>query len=448
MGSLFSRSRSTRTHFPSNPVYIQTTTTLESSGGPLRLSLRNLVESHCKSLFEEFTPAWWLFNGHLQTIYCVLGDFTKTDKVLYERKYLRLQDGGTLGLDFTPADPTVTPKDAPIVVVMHGLTGGSYESYVRCILRPACMPVAEGGLGYRAVVVNFRGCAGVPITSQQLYSAGHTDDIRTALAYIAQRYPQAPLLGLGFSLGANVLTRYIAEEGEQSRLSAMCALACPWDLARNNDVLNSTFVGKQVYAKGMGTNLLNLLKKHVIALSKDPDHRVAKALVNALELKSPTMEEFDNTFTRVAGGSPPTFPFETAADYYQWASSHKVLGDVKIPFLAINAADDPVVQDVPMEGGDSGYVVMALTPSGGHLGWFETDQGLNVKRWVTKPVLEWLSLVGKGISLGDMPRGRPTRMCADGFLREDGRDDIGCQEIEGGGTLDGVEGQKGLLQGL
>ena len=56
---------------------------------------------------------------------------------------------------------------------MHGLTGGSYESYVRAILHPACKTIEDGGLGYRGVVciqflqvnpnpslqvVNFRGC--------------------------------------------------------------------------------------------------------------------------------------------------------------------------------------------------------------------------------------------------------------------------------------------------
>ena len=66
----------------------------------------------------------------------------------------------------------------------------------------------------------------MPLTSPQLYSAGHTDDIRTALLYISTLYPDAPLLGIGFSLGANVLTRYLAQEGEQSRLSAGCAVGC------------------------------------------------------------------------------------------------------------------------------------------------------------------------------------------------------------------------------
>lgn len=64
------------------------------------------------------------------------------------------------------------------------------------------------------------------MTTPLFYSAGHTDDTRQALMYVAQKYPKAPLLGLGFSLGANVLTRYLAEEGTQTRLRAGCALAC------------------------------------------------------------------------------------------------------------------------------------------------------------------------------------------------------------------------------
>lgn len=66
----------------------------------------------------------------------------------------------------------------------------------------------------------------MPLTSPQLYSAGFTDDIRVALMYISKTYPEAPLLGVGFSLGANVLTRYLAQEGDQSRLAAGCVLGC------------------------------------------------------------------------------------------------------------------------------------------------------------------------------------------------------------------------------
>ncbi|KAF8894594.1 AB-hydrolase YheT [Infundibulicybe gibba] len=419
-----------------------------------QVSIRTLVETRCKSLFTEFRPIWWLFNGHLQTFYCILGDFSKNNRMWYDRKFIRLADGGTLcltwgrGLDFAPADASKAKDDVPIIVVNHGLTGGSYEAYVRAILGPACTPVEEGGLGYRAVVVNFRGCAGVPITSPQLYSAGHTDDLRQALAFISNLYPKAPMVGLGFSLGANVITRYLAEEGDQSRLLGGCALACPWDLDKNNIGLLSSFLGKHVYSKGMGGNLLNLLKRHSKALvSADPDHQVAKAVPITLALKNPTLETFDNNFTRIAGGSPPHFPFATAQDYYNWASSHHVVGDIRVPFLAINSADDPVVRNVPMDGGGNGLAVMALTAAGGHLGWFQSGPGY-VDRWVNKPVFEWVKLVAEDMVHEKRQRGPNIYYDGEGFLREEGRPHLGCRVIPGGGVIDGNGGEEGMLQGL
>ncbi len=81
----------------------------------------------------------------------------------YTRTTLRVPDGGTIGLDWTEP-PGTSPErnplsdDTPIVVILHGLTGGSYESYVRAVLAQTCGRVDEGGLGYRGVVMNFRGC--------------------------------------------------------------------------------------------------------------------------------------------------------------------------------------------------------------------------------------------------------------------------------------------------
>lgn len=57
------------------------------------------------------------------------------------------------------------------LVYTHLLHTGSYESYVRAILAPACAAPEQGGLGYRAVVVNFRGCKS-PVT--------HTYEMHTA----------------------------------------------------------------------------------------------------------------------------------------------------------------------------------------------------------------------------------------------------------------------------
>ncbi|KAH9854129.1 AB-hydrolase YheT [Lenzites betulinus] len=412
------------------------------------VSLRDFIQVRCPSLFKEFRPAWWLRSGHLQTGYCVMGDFSKVDRVEYDRTLLRTLDGGTIGIDSTPPAQERTLKDdTPIIVVLHGLTGGSHESYVRSILAPACTPVEQGGLGYRGIVVNFRGCAGVPLTSPQLYSALHTDDIRVAVMYIAKLYPRATLIGVGFSLGANVLTRYLAEEGEKSRLVAGCVLGCPWDVVASSDHLKSHFLQRHVYSNGMSQNLQKVVERHMDAISKFPGSPMWEAAQTVAAKKPTTLSGFDDIVTRICGGSSPTFPFPTVDDYYRAASSHQVLGGIRVPFLTLNSADDPIINKVPIGVADNGWVVLGLTKGGGHLGWFEAGKHFGqLERWYRKPVLEWIRATAEDL-VPEGERGKPTHE-VDGFLKEVGRDDIGCKEIEGGGRVIGVEGEGGLLAGL
>ncbi len=56
----------------------------------------------------------------------------------------------------------------------------------------------------------FRGCGGLKI-SVGLASAACTDDIRMAVELVVKRYPESPLFTVGFSLGANILVKYLAE---------------------------------------------------------------------------------------------------------------------------------------------------------------------------------------------------------------------------------------------
>ncbi|KAL1741532.1 Alpha/Beta hydrolase protein [Schizophyllum fasciatum] len=450
-----SASTATMIHYADKPALIPVRQHEDAVQGEGELDMRTLVEKRCPSLHKPFVPAWWLPNGHAQTLYCVLGDFTKSDRMRYQRTFIRMKEGGTVAMDWAPIDQEALPDDTPIIVVKHGLTGGSYEAYVRSILYTATKPKSEGGLGYRAVVCNFRGCAGTPVTSQQLYSAGYTEDLRQEVMYIRHLYPNAPLLGIGFSLGANVLTRYLAQDGSESRLVSGCALACPWDLAANSDGLVSTFLGTHIYSKGMARNLLRLVGRHRDALAKDPEHPAAHLADEVLALKRPTLEEFDEVITSKIGGPPPEWPFPSARAYYTHCSSHHVVKDIRVPFLAINAADDPVVTRVPMDGGGNGMVVMALTPHGGHLGWFEGVGTLpgQTTRWVREPVLEWMRMNGEEVAHEKLAR-KERRVYVDeeGWVREEGSEHLGCRRIAGGGIIDGSQqqnvGEEGMLQGL
>ena len=209
----------------------------------------------------------------------------------------------------------------------------------------------------------------------------------------------------------------------------------------------STFFGKHLYSKAMGSNLRGLVKKHLNALLQDPEHAVAKAAGAVLDLNNPTLDKFDDTFTKIAGGPPPHFPFPDVNSYYIWGSSHIMVQHVTVPFLAINASDDPIVRHVPMDGGGNGLVVMELTKGGGHLGWFQAGSNY-VDRWTTKPVLEWLKLMGEDVVHDPIPRGRPLYIGEDGFLREKGVENLGCKEIGGGGLINGNNGGGAVLQGL
>lgn len=101
----------------------------------------------------------------------------------------------------------------PLLITLHGLSGGSYEVYLRHVLAPLVAQTEEGekagglsGGDWEALVVNSRGCAGAKITTSILYNARATWDVRQVVKWARKTYPKRPLFGIGFSLGANILT--------------------------------------------------------------------------------------------------------------------------------------------------------------------------------------------------------------------------------------------------
>lgn len=210
--------------------------------------------------------------------------------------------------------------------------------------------------------------------------------------------------------------------------------------------LKATFIGRHVYSKGMGSNLQRLLTRNMGPLTKDPSTLMAQRVAATLTLKRPTLDEFDHSFTRHVGGTTPPFPLASGDDYYRYGGSDKSLGAICVPFLTVNAVDDPIVRSVPLEAGGHGWGVMAMTAGGGHLGWFESGKTGELKRWIRKPVLEWLRAVGEDL-IHDSPRGLELHE-VDGFIKEVGRDDLGCKEVDSeAGYVVSTAGQQGMLAG-
>lgn len=174
---------------------------------------------------EAATPSCrlnpFLFNGHLQTFWTAVK--SKDIPVYYKRKVFEAEDpafAGSFAVDFvvepyeesdaslparttyfedTNFDQIGSLDDRPMLVALHGLSGGSYEIYLRSVLWPIMQE------GWEVCVVNSRGCAQSTITSGVLYNARSTWDIRQVVKWLAKMFPNRPLFGVGFSLGANIL---------------------------------------------------------------------------------------------------------------------------------------------------------------------------------------------------------------------------------------------------
>ncbi|ORY71617.1 hydrolase, alpha/beta fold family [Pseudomassariella vexata] len=337
-----------------------------------------------------------LFNGHLQT--CWTAAIKHAPPVHYRRKLFEADHSGYAGsfaVDFFAKDPSEEEDDSlpprtvyfskdellkigsddsrPMLVVLHGLSGGSHEVY----LRYAIAPLLESG-AWEACVVNSRGCAKSKITSGLLYNARATWDVRQTVKWLRETFPNRPLFGIGFSLGACILTNYLGEEGSGCQLKAALACANPWNLETSNNALNRTFIGHHVYSKVLGTAMKKLAETNKTEIKKYTDFDLEKIS------KLTYLYEFDREVQCAAWG----YPTENA--YYRDASSVDSVMAIRIPYMAINSTDDPIssYEALPVqEVKQNPYTVLCTTSLGGHLGWFEPGGG----RWHSRPVTNFMN---------------------------------------------------------
>lgn len=292
----------------------------------------------------------FLFNGHLQTMFTAWKD--PGPPIHYKRHIYTSNHSvypGTFAVDFVVSkeegsaaivDPELPERttlysekewenvgsddDKPMLIALHGLTGGSHEVYLRETLAPLT------AAGWEACVVNGRGCALSKITTPQLFNARATWDLRTTIKELQILFPNRPLYAVGYSLGANILTNYCGEEGSNCVLRAAVANSNPWNLEVAHVVLNSTWLGVNVYSRTMGRNLMGLYERHKEQMLKNTG--IKKEAVEQCKY----LYEFDRHV------QCPTWGYPTEGAYYRDAQSVDALVAVRVPFLGINAEDDPV----------------------------------------------------------------------------------------------------------
>lgn len=324
---------------------------------------------------RPFRPAWWLPGAHAQTI---AGRYIRPPHgVHYRRERLETPDGDFLDLDWATVDGAPAAGDhAPLCVIVHGLEGSAQSSYVLETAR------ALAGYGICAVGMNFRSCSGEPNRTARFYHAGETGDLGFLLETLAARNPRATLLGAGFSLGANVMLKYLGEQGDASRIRAAVGVSVPFDLGRGADKLAASFMGR-AYTRHFVRRLVDKYRlKRAAGIRIDGVEADERRL-----LRSRSFRDFDDVVTARLHG------FAGADDYYTRSSSAGFLHAIRVTTLLVHALDDPFVDEraLPHDAIDGNPLLQtAFVPHGGHVGFIAGTPG-NPRFWAEGEAARFLA---------------------------------------------------------
>ncbi|WP_425917296.1 hydrolase [Pseudomonas sp. GWSMS-1] len=321
----------------------------------------------------SFKPAWWLPGPHLQTLWNPM--CRQPAKLARTRERLWLEDGDFLDLDWHGPHEANTP----LVLVLHGLTGSSDSLYVLGLQQTLAAQ------GWASVALNWRGCSGEPNLLARGYHSGASEDLAETVRHLRAQRPMAPLYAVGYSLGGNVLLKYLGETGADSHLQGAAAVSVPFRLDQCADRIGMGF--SRVYQSHF--------MREMVAYVKDKQrlfaHQGMSDRLSTLEKLGPldnmrTFWDFDGRITA------PLHGYADAEDYYRRASSRYFLGQIETPTLIIQAADDPFVfpHSLPEASELSPSIEFELHAHGGHVGFVEGSLG-KPGYYLERRIPQWLA---------------------------------------------------------
>ena len=339
---------------------------------------------HGRVIAGAFVPHPLARNPHLQTL---LPRLRPTPKIDLRIERLELPDGDFVDLGWCeqnrdpptqalggrhgplPPDGALT-QGRPLAVLLHGLTGGFDAKYARGL---ALQLLARG---WRAVILQFRGAGPEPNRLPRHYHHGDTQDLRELLTLLHAKEPATQLFAVGWSLGGNVLLKYLGEEGARAPLTAAVAVCAPFQIRACAERLRTGF--SRIYQRHLLGELQQMIRrKHdKVPLPIDLE-RVARAR---------DFFDFDSAATAILNG------FRDAEDYYARASSGRYLGGITRPVLAIHAKDDPFMtpEIVPEARHLPPNVTIELCEHGGHVGFIGAGPYLTPRWWLEERIPSFL----------------------------------------------------------
>ncbi len=328
--------------------------------------------------FPPFVPPRLLRNPHLQTVIASRKprrwDFGWKD---WEPAEIDLGEEGKLLAEAS----WQARRDAPLLILMHGLEGSARSHYLLGMSRKAY------AAGFHILRVNTRNCGGSEHLTPTLYCAGLSQDVTSIVEHCKRRYGIHNLYAAGVSLGANILLKFLGEQGTRGPdlIKAAAVVSVPIDLELG--VRKMEEPGNWFYQRYFVRKLIERMRRKCALYPGIADmDRVRKIR---------SIREFDDVVTA------PHFGFGTAENYYRLASSRPLLQHIRVPTLLVQAKDDPLIPFKPfLESGIGRNPCLRLlaTERGGHTGFLAarqsgTDQDAY---WAESRVVQFLTALAFG----------------------------------------------------
>jgi predicted alpha/beta-fold hydrolase len=230
--------------------------------------------------------------------------------------------------------------------------------------------------GFQAVVMHFRGCSGEPNLLLRRYHAGETQDLTEVMADLRHRFPQRAIYAIGYSLGGNVLLKWLGETARPDSLSGAIAISVPFSLGEVTLRLN----------RGLSRLYRRYLLNRLIASTRHKTSMPGFPLDSKSLLRLPDIRSFDEQVTA------PLHGFASADDYYQRSSCRQYLKTITVPTLILHALDDPFMtsQAVPNQDELAEAVELEVSARGGHVGFVSGGSPWKPRYWLESRILDWL----------------------------------------------------------
>ncbi len=320
---------------------------------------------------STFKPAYWLKNAHLQTLYPAL--LRKPPSPVLTRERLVTDDNDFIDVDFCGA------RDQPLVILLHGLTGSSQSKYIKGLQQ------ALFKQGLRSAALNFRGCSGEYNNSSRCYHSGETGDIDFLYRTLRAREPKTQMAAVGFSIGGNVLLKWLGEQGAKVNLFAATAVSVPLVLSACADKLDNGF--SRLYRASLLRELkayVRLKQQHLESLGNSKEAEILKQIGDLDNITS--FWQYDDQVVA------KLYDFANVDDYYQRSSSRQFLQAITVPTLLIQAQDDPFMTPkvIPEVAELSSSVYLEITQGGGHVGFVTGNNPFQAEYWLEQRIPEFL----------------------------------------------------------